>query len=225
MIEYIAEKPAHYFRDPRWALVRWVREGQHRVLDVGCGEGRTAAALKAAGKAVEVVGVEKHPAIAKLAADGVDRVICADVEETSLPLEPGYFSYILLGDILEHLRNPWAVLKHLSPCLCAGGRIIASIPNVRHWRVVGDLVLRGEWEYKGCGVLDDGHLRFFTRRSIDRLFESSGLVVERMTPEFRGLLPSERSLLRRVTLAVDRMTLGLFEGFLTLRYIVEARKP
>ena len=67
MIEYSAKKPKGYYSDPRWALVGLVNDGPNKVLDVGCGEGQTGAALKAGGKALEVVGIEKDAAAAKMA--------------------------------------------------------------------------------------------------------------------------------------------------------------
>ncbi len=217
MIEYIAEKPPGYYSETRWALIQLVENGPHKVLDVGCGEGKTGAALKACGRAQEVIGIEKNPTVAAVAKNELDQVICCDVEMTGLPVPKGHFDYIVLGDILEHLVDPWAVVVRLARCLKQRGHVVASVPNVRYWRVVLPLVLTGEWKYRSQGVLDNTHLRFFTKKGIQRLFHGSGLVVQRMVPAFR-LLPKSK------TCRADRLTLGLFEGFLTMRYIIDASR-
>ena len=217
MAEYPAEKPSSYYRDPRQVLAQLIEAGPNRVLDVGCGEGRTGAALKASGRAAEVVGVEKNSVIAAIAQSHIDRVICADIEGLELPFAPGRFDYIVLADVLEHLVNPWTVVERLAELLREGGHIIASVPNVRHWRVVLPLILRGRWRYGPDGVLDDTHLRFFTRKSIVELFASSDLVLKRIVPEFRFMPKSKSNRLNRFTCA-------LFEDFLAMRYVVDVIK-
>ena len=211
------EKPDGYYGHARLALTHFVHEGPNRILDVGCGEGRAGAALKAAGRAAEVVGIEKNASVAAVAGANVDRVICTDVESFELPFGPAYFDYIIFADVLEHLVDPWTVVERLAGLLRAGGYMIASIPNVRHWRVVLALLLSGEWQYSPDGVLDDTHLRFFTRKSMRRLFPAPAFVVERVVP---SLAFSSASRAGRV----NRFTFRLFEDFLTVRYIMAIRK-
>ena len=213
MAKYPAPKPDWYYRDSRECLFPFVCEGPNRILDAGCGEGRTGAALKAAGKAGQVVGIERCAPIAEIARRHVDRVVCADLESLELPFAAEYFDYIIFGDVLEHLVNPWGVVESLARHLRHGGHIIASIPNVRYWRVVLALVLRGQWRYGADGVLDDTHLRFFTRKTIVELFASNDLVLDRILPEFR-LMPKSKSN------RLNRFTCALFEDFLAMRYVV-----
>lgn len=217
MAQYPARKRDGYYRDLRECLLPFVCEGPNKILDVGCGEGRTGAALKAAGKAREVIGIERCEPIAEIARGHVDRVICADLESVELPFATEYFDYIIFGDVLEHLVNPWGVVESLSRHLRQGGHMIASIPNVRYWRVVFPLVLRGQWRYGADGVLDETHLRFFTRKTIVELFASNDLVLNRLLPEFR-LMPKSKSN------RLNRFTFALFEDFLAMRYVVDAVK-
>lgn len=214
---YPTRKPEGYYRDARECLLPFIGDGPNRILDAGCGEGRMGAALKAAGKAGEVIGIERCEPIAEIAKRHVDRVICDDLENVEVPFAPGYFDYIIFGDVLEHLVNPWGVVESLARHLRQGGHIIASVPNVRHWRVVLPLVLRGRWQYGPDGLLDDTHLRFFTRKSIVQLFASNDLVMDRIVPEFRFLPKSKSNRFNRVTCA-------LFEEFLAMRYIVDVIK-
>lgn len=83
---------------------------------------------------------------------------------------------MILADVLEHLADPWETLRQVRRVLAPGGTVVASIPNVRHWQVVRDL-LEGRWEYAEAGILDRTHRWFFTRRSLARLFEETGFTV------------------------------------------------
>ena len=91
----------------------------------------------------------------------------------------GRFGAIVCGDILEHLREPERLLRIARTWLAADGCLIASIPNVRHHSVVGSL-LGGNWTYESAGLLDRTHLRFFTRREIEKLFFRSGFAIDEM---------------------------------------------
>jgi 2-polyprenyl-3-methyl-5-hydroxy-6-metoxy-1,4-benzoquinol methylase len=88
------------------------------------------------------------------------------------------FDVVVLNDILEHVVEPEALLSGLRPLLAPQGRVVASIPNVRHFATVADLVLRGRWEYTDEGTLDRTHLRFFTRASLAGLFGAAGFTLE-----------------------------------------------
>lgn len=110
---------------------------------------------------------------AELAAKKLDKVLTGTVEEKLAEVPDGYFDTIIFADVLEHLREPAATLIAARAKLAAGGEIVASIPNVRHWSVVKEL-LEGKWDYRNEGILDRTHLRFFTRKGVMELFEQAG---------------------------------------------------
>ncbi len=145
------------------------------ILDVGCASGCLGAALKKRQDCF-VVGVEYEPEIANKARYLLDDVIVGDIEEKIDVLPSAYFDCIVLADVLEHLRFPEAVLQKLNRTLKDTGTIVASIPNVRHWSVLRPL-LEGDWNYEDAGILDRTHLRFFTRKSILKIFADSGYAV------------------------------------------------
>lgn len=180
-----AGKPEGYYDHLHTTLLNLVPPGVRRVLDVGCAAGRLGAALRARG-AEEVVGVEIVPEVAARAAASLDRVLVGDVERMELPFPAGYFDCIVYGDVLEHLRDPWTLLRRHVPLLAADGCVVASIPNVNHLSVVAGL-LAGAWPYQPAGILDRTHMRFFTLREIVELFEGAGLVIAELaantTPE------------------------------------------
>lgn len=163
----------NYYGQSRPELAAEVQPGARRVLDVGCGAGALAQELKKR-LACCVVGIEGNPAMAQVAAERCNRVYVGDAEEVDLGAEDP-FDCIIYGDVLEHLGDPWRTLSRHVQRLARGGRVIASLPNVRNARVIARLILKGEWEYAEYGILDRTHLRFFTRKSGCALFEGAGL--------------------------------------------------
>lgn len=184
---------AEYYQRARPDIQRLVPSHAGSVLDVGCGAGALGAALKWRGAAL-VIGVEVDPDAAAAAQEVLDRVHIGDIEVLELPYETSAFDCIILADVLEHLRDPWELLKRLSPLLKADGCLIASLPNVRHWSVVRGL-LQGEWTYLPAGILDRGHFRFFTLKSGRALLESAGLTVLDVHPVCSGSVPDLAPLL------------------------------
>ena len=148
---------------------------RRRVLDIGCGAGRLGEAVKARQQA-EVVGIELDEAAAAVARVHLDEVIVGDLERIDPDFPPGSFDAIVCADVLEHLREPERLLKKAREWLVPDGRLIASIPNVRHHSVVRSL-LEGNWTYTSEGLLDRTHLRFFTRREIEKLFDRAGFAI------------------------------------------------
>lgn len=172
------DKTSGYFAAARPEMLAFVPDGAFRVLDIGCGDGSFGASLKQL-RPRQVTGIEHVPEIAEIAKTRLDRVLAVDIEGT-LPFAEGEFDCIVANDILEHLVDPWTTVKRLVPLLQPGGHLVASIPNVRHYKVLKALIQDKTWEYSDKGVLDRTHLRFFTHRTIPPLFESAGLVVERL---------------------------------------------
>jgi len=110
----------------------------------------------------------------------LDRVWCLDLDTQALPTEIGMADCVVCNDVLEHLRDPWTLVRRLRDLLVPGGCLVASIPDMRHFEVMKDLLLRRQWRYVDAGVLDRTHLRFFTEKTVRELFEQAGLVMERL---------------------------------------------
>jgi 2-polyprenyl-3-methyl-5-hydroxy-6-metoxy-1,4-benzoquinol methylase len=143
------------------------------VLDVGCGEGFFAAQLSRNGN--RVVGID---ALARPQhADAFTQYVQADLDRgmhDALPALRGQrFDVILLQDVLEHLRNPSAVLEACRNLVKPNGRVVVSVPNVANVTVRASL-LAGRFEYTPRGILDRTHVRFFTRKSARRLLDENG---------------------------------------------------
>jgi 2-polyprenyl-3-methyl-5-hydroxy-6-metoxy-1,4-benzoquinol methylase len=141
-----------------------------RVLEVGCNTGQISRRLAENG--CNVIGIEIDEESANIAKEYCDDILVCDVEIIEdLPYYD--FDFILLLDVLEHLRSPLALLKKLKPHLKEGGSIIISLPNIANWRVRWDLLF-GRFEYSELGVLDRTHLRFFNERSARALLQDAG---------------------------------------------------
>ena len=140
-----------------------------RVLDLGCGPGVLGERLTTE-KSCVVDGIEANPAAAALAAKRLHRVVVADLEDEALAGHLGAerYDFIVCADVLEHLRRPETVLTQLTALLRPEGRVLLSIPNVGYTGLVGAL-LNGDFRYRSEGLLDETHLRFFTRASLVRL--------------------------------------------------------
>jgi len=173
----ILEKQDLYFEWSRPEMLEFIPSDVKRVLDVGCASGAFSADIKRKFGA-EVWGVEVNPAAAAKAAMRLDRVICS-AYDSSIDFGDSLFDCIVFNDVLEHMQYPENALRLSLDLLSPSGVVVASIPNVRHLSVVWDLAVRGEWEYKEAGILDDTHLRFFTESSIRRMFRRAGYSVQR----------------------------------------------
>jgi 2-polyprenyl-3-methyl-5-hydroxy-6-metoxy-1,4-benzoquinol methylase len=117
-------------------------------------------------------------------------------------------------DVLEHVKDPWALVDALHPRLRPGGSIIASIPNIRHYTVSMGLLFAGKWELADSGLLDRTHLRFFVRKTALGLMTSSGLQVDAIGATYR----------RRLDKAAATLTAGLLTDICALQYIIRARR-
>ncbi len=158
------------------ALVRAM--GRPRtVLDVGCGIGLNGQVAKTRG--ARVVGLEISPEAREQARRRLDEVLAVDLESpTALgpALSGRRFDVVLCGDVLEHTRDPAAVLRRLVELLEPDGRVLISLPNVAAWTVRAGL-LAGRFDYSDSGILDRTHLRFFTEASARALVRDAGLEV------------------------------------------------
>jgi O-antigen biosynthesis protein len=147
------------------------------VLEFGCATGYMSQVLKERLDCT-VTGIEIEEDAARSAQEHSDRVIVGDAEALDFQELFGdeCFDVVLFADVLEHLKDPSGVLRRVRPFVAADGAIVASIPNVAHGSVRLAL-LAGQFRYRERGLLDASHVRFFTRDSVQDLFEETGYVI------------------------------------------------
>ena len=144
-----------------------------RVLDVGCAGGYLAEML--AQRGYEVVGIERAGAHGDSFPESVE-LVEADLEAGLPPLR-GKFSYVICGDILEHLRDPSPLLSQLGKVLEPDGALIASLPNSGnlYFRLT---ILSGRFPREDKGLFDRTHLHFYMWKDWRELFEASGFSID-----------------------------------------------
>ena len=203
-----------YYFSARNDLIQLIPSEAQRILEVGCAGGMTGKALREKG-VEEIVGIEIDEEVALQGRPYYDQLIIGDVEKVKLPFGKEHFDCIIYGDVLEHLVNPWQVLKSHTLFLKKGGSIVCSIPNIRHYRVIKKLILKGKWEYTDDGILDRSHLRFFTLDSIQRMLKEAGFEIEELLRRSSGV-----SWLK----GMNRLLGNRLVDFLVRQYIILAIK-
>jgi 2-polyprenyl-3-methyl-5-hydroxy-6-metoxy-1,4-benzoquinol methylase len=169
-----------YFIYKREEMLEFVPLTAKKILDVGCGEGNFINQIKAR-QEVEAWGVEIVDSIAAIAKDSFYKLFNLSIEDTIPQLPKKYFDCIIFNDVLEHTVNPQEILKLIIENLADDGCIISSIPNVRYLPNLYQLIMHKDWKYdERGGILDATHLRFFTKKSILRLFDECGYKVEKI---------------------------------------------
>jgi 2-polyprenyl-3-methyl-5-hydroxy-6-metoxy-1,4-benzoquinol methylase len=151
-------------------MLRYIPPHTRTTLEFGCGFGGFSALLKNR-RGTESWAVEIDDRAAQVAARKLDKVIPGDALASIDQIPDRYFDCIILFDVLEHLLDPYRLLLAVKSKLTPVGVVAASIPNVRYYPTLVDLVVHGNWQYKDEGILDRTHLRFFTQKSIRHMFE------------------------------------------------------
>lgn len=156
-----------------WRLLELFVPGP-RVLDIGCGTGAWGSALRSRG-ARELVGVEIAPEAAGAARGLYDRVLETPSEDLDPDELGATFDTIIAADIIEHLVDPFDELRRWREWCYPGGELVISTPNLRHFRVLRELVAKGRFDYvEGGGVMDRTHLRWFTQASLAAALADAG---------------------------------------------------
>lgn len=147
-----------------------------RVLDIGCASGYVAAELTARGSTV--FGFDSDEEAATAARAHCVEVVVGDLERSEERAGlPADMDVVILGDVLEHLRDPLSVLADTRHLLAPQGRVLMSVPNIGFWTARYTLML-GRFRYADAGIFDRTHLRFFTRRSAHELVQEAGFEIE-----------------------------------------------
>ena len=185
------------------------------ILDVGCGAGIGFQSLRRRG--VRVVGVDNDRNAIAAASQRLDEALLIDVERQPWPDRfLGTFDVVVFCDCLEHLADPWRTLASVRSLLSPTGMVIASIPNLRQWRLIVKLAL-GRWDYAtAAGTVQRGHLRFFTRATIIDMFLESGY----QQPNF--FFPLRTFHLQPLERMINRLTLGRVKDLLYGSHTISA---
>jgi 2-polyprenyl-3-methyl-5-hydroxy-6-metoxy-1,4-benzoquinol methylase len=177
------EKFDAYYRLIRPEVAQLIKSDYHKVLEIGCGEGNFRKNLILPH---EYWGVEPNVQAANIAKNNCDKVLVGFYEQIHESIPNQYFDLIICCDVIEHIYDTEFFLYSLSEKIdLDNGEIIFSIPNVRYYNNIIELLVYKDWKYAVKGILDKTHLRFFTQKSIIRLFEENNFKIK----EIVGLNP------------------------------------
>jgi 2-polyprenyl-3-methyl-5-hydroxy-6-metoxy-1,4-benzoquinol methylase len=212
---FYATKSAGYFSNARADFVdRLPHDPTAAILEVGCGTGATGALALSEGRCGRYVGIELFEAAADEAREVLSEVVTGNVEAMDFTWQPASFDALILSEVLEHLVEPRRVLKNLAPFIRPGGLVLASSPNISHWRVIRELIM-GRFEMADQGVFDRTHLRWFTPSTFVAMFEDAGFRVDETGP-VTAFSPR--------TELISRLTNGRFDHLFMTQIAVVATK-
>ena len=121
--------------------------------------------------------------------------------------------------MLEHLIDPWKVVESLTKFLKKDGIFIVSVPNIREILTISKILFGGGFDYNpDGGIMDKTHLRFFCKKNVSELFNKNIYEVKNILPT---LASAPKNSIRKI---FNKITLNIFEQFLTFQYIGVAKK-
>jgi len=183
-ISYSYSKPDHYYQATRDKMLKYIPCDVKKTLEIGCGYGYFSKLIKDTFNA-ESWAIEINEKAAQIACESLDNVIRGDANKSIGQLPDNYFDCVILNDVMGCIADPFSLLENIKRKLTGKGAIVASIPNVRYWRTLRALVFRGQWDYREFGILDTAHVRFYTYKSLIKMFGELGyetIIMEGINP-------------------------------------------
>ncbi|MGD9843021.1 MAG: class I SAM-dependent methyltransferase [Steroidobacteraceae bacterium] len=178
MTPSVPNADSEYYAATRAELRGFLPERYSRVLEIGCGRGGFSSNLA---ETAETWGVEPFRDAAEIAKKSLNNVLIGKYEEVQPQLPNAIFDLVICNDVIEHMADDFGFLMSVREKMCTGGYLMGSIPNMRYFPVLKDLMFNKEWEYHDEGVLDRTHLRFYTIRSFPKLLMRAGFDVVRFS--------------------------------------------
>lgn len=204
-----------YYHGLKKEVYPYIPQNITKTLDVGCAAGVFSEALKKE-RGVEAWGIEMVDKCIDEARSRLDNVLHGTFEDVYTQLPKAYFDCVFFNDVLEHMPYPEDCLAKVKENIKSGGYVLASIPNIRHISIVRSLLLNGEWKYEDSGIMDRTHLRFFTKKSMIRMFADCGYKIEMI----RGVNGVGRFSLTSI---LNALTFNSLNDFKYRQYLVLAR--
>ncbi len=213
-----------YFSNTNADLVALIPFNPGRILDLGCASGKLGEDIIKATSPKEYVGIEIVPEIAEVARTRLSKVLIGNAESILPTIDSGSFDWIIMADILEHTVDPWSVMSEVSRIIKPHGMLLMSIPNVRNLGVLFDLVCKGRWDYTPFGIMDQGHLRFFTCSTITELLTKSNFEIQSCQSNSRNRWKRWRgkTIARILSLIIAKPS--AYEEFITVQWIMLAQR-
>jgi trans-aconitate methyltransferase len=219
----VEQTPVHEIHNPD--LLAIIPTSSLRLVEVGCSSGALAREFKRISPKCDYLGIEVDPSYTELAQRYCDRSITLDIEsaDDEFWVRNADRDCWIFGDTLEHLKDPWKILRRIRERIPSNGVVVACVPNAQHWSLQVRLSI-GAFRYEKSGLLDQTHLRWFTRQTLLEMFDQTGFeIIEGYPrifeePQREIFLPAIENMAR---LAGGNPAMAVSDS-LPLQYIVKA---
>jgi ubiquinone/menaquinone biosynthesis C-methylase UbiE len=197
----MSQTPVHDNHNPD--LLNILPKSAKYIVEIGSSSGALAREYKRINISPEskYIGIEIDSNYAALSKRFCDEVYVENIEKMNEDLwtKLGRADCWVFGDTLEHLQDPWMVLRKIRSLISSDGVIACCIPNAQHWSLQVRLSV-GDFRYEESGLLDKTHLRWFTRKTLCELFSSTGFEIQMLQPRIFNEPQSDEfiSLLKRI---------------------------
>ena len=172
-----------YYKGDRQDVASLIDKRYKKILEIGCGDGSFSFNFNRC----EYYGIEPNLSAWKKSKSILTESYFGTFEQVFKDLPDNYFDLVVVNDVIEHMQDHMFFFDNIKQKMSDGGVCIGSIPNVRFIPNLVNFIFRKDWQYVGDGILDDTHLRFFTQKSIKRIFKEK-MYIE----EFIGINSIER---------------------------------
>lgn len=149
-------------------------QGGQRLLDIGCWNGHLLELVHEAGLYQDLYGVD-------VVAEGIEAVRAkgfqaqvVDLNGEPLPFPDEYFDGITILAVLEHIFDPYAVIREIHRVLRPGGELVLDVPNAASLTNRTRILLGRVPVTSTDAGWDGGHLHYFTKHALDRFLQSEG---------------------------------------------------
>lgn len=191
-------------------VLELISDQPKNILEFGCGRGELARALKERGHRIS--GADISTEALEVAKDVLEEIFAFDFErEWPEELTSKRFDLVIASELIEHLFNPEEFLIKARELLNPGGQLIITTPNFLFWKNRLKMLF-GKFQYESKGLLDYGHIRFFTLKTARELTKKSGFIIERENHFYPNLYKRKATSLGR-----------LFPGLLSFQLILLCR--
>jgi 2-polyprenyl-3-methyl-5-hydroxy-6-metoxy-1,4-benzoquinol methylase len=213
------KKDKSYFDHAREDMLPFISKKAKYFLEFGCGNGAFGNLVK---KKVNCFyeGIEPVVEFAELAKQNLDKVSCTTVEDFIINYKKSYvkvkYDIIVFNDVLEHLIDPYFVIENMKDLLNDEGTIVASIPNFLNYNSIVQILLTKDFHYNDSGILDKTHFRFFTKKSICRMFNEAGYEII----EINGIHQTVDSIKFKI---LNLLSFGYLNEFKFLQFAIVAK--
>ena len=174
----------------RKAVFDTIPPGSSKILDFGCNQGELLLRLKRDKQCRDLYGIEINDGCSAALEKHLDGSWIIDISKDGAGLGEayhGFFNYMVLHDVVEHLYDPWFVLGKLRQYLSPDGVLILVTPNFQYWGLIREL-LQGHFFYgSGGGLMNEDHIRWFTYNSLLEMVTLAGFDATR----FQLLFPPD----------------------------------